>query len=806
MDVPRPASTHPHLTLVADTGDGSLVAGAELGPYIIAELLGVGGMGEVYKAFDPRLGRHVAIKILRFGAADSEELRRRFEREIRVVSALAHKNICTVFDTGVHRGRSFVVMELLEGRTLEAALAVGPLPLTELLDVAIQVADALKAAHERDLVHRDIKSANIFLTSRADAKVLDFGIAKSFVEDPAGSRTGGLTQEGMIIGTVAYMSPEQALGDIVDARSDLFSFGVVLYHMATGAIPYQATMMVTLTKIASLVPVPRVIDQNPSLPRALDRIICRALEKDRTARYQSADELLVDLRALRQDISSGRVLANAPRTWRRTLGFWIRRRRAVLASAALLLAALTTWRVWPPAAGATIIRSVLVQGCAEDQSPASVTYQCRVIAASITAALDSVRTITLRYQEAPTTARGAPPAEAGRQAGTDAVLTTRLDSGATGWHAQVLLTRSRTGDIVWSQSYPVAATEVITLPERITTEVVAALSTRAESADHDRLQPLMQLRQADYQAGLRTAASLDRAVALYNEVLRRDSTLARAYSGLAMARLLQSYYTQADPSESYRAAMRAAESALRYDEGLSEAHAALGLAFRDFDWNWVRAESELRMAVDLDSTSTNALQWYAELLNMTGRSGAAEPHVVAASRLRPLELTPRAVHGWILLSSNRPADAAAVLRATLEMSPTHHLSRYFLGASLLKLGDPAGAIRELRTAVALAPDTRFYLAGLGYVLARTGQRDEALRILETFGTAAGGDATASPYYQAVLHAGLGDREAALRALDRAVSVRDRDVVNIKVDSFLDPLRADPRFAALVRRAGLPSEP
>ncbi len=364
----------------------------------------------------------------------------------------------------------------------------------------------------------------------------------------------------------------------------------------------------------------------------------------------------------------------------------------------------------------------------------------------------------------------------------------------------------KAGDIVWSQSYPVAANEVITLPGRIAAEVVATLSTRAGTSGSDRMQPLLELRQADYHTGLRTAASLDRAVALYTDVLKKDSTMARAWSGLAMARLLQSYYAPVDLTSSYRAAMTAAQTALRYDEGLSEAHAALGLAVRDLDWNWARAESELRIAVELDSTSANAQQWYAELLTMTGRASEAERHVVAATRLRPLELTPRAVHGWILLCSNRPQDAADVLRATLEMSPSHHLSHYFLGAALLSMNDRSGALREMQEAVALAPATRFYKAGLGYVLARLGQRDSAERILRTFTPAAGSEVEASPYDQAVLHAGLGDHDAALGALEIAVAERRPGVVNIKVDPFLAPLRADPRFAALVRRAGLPSDP
>ncbi len=806
MEGPRATNPTPRAKRTPEPRGATLASGAVLGPYVVADLIGAGGMGEVYKAFDPRLGRHVAIKVLHFVAKDSAELRQRFEREIRVVSALAHRNICTVFDTGMHDGHSFVVMEHVEGPTIEQVLASGPLPVVTIVDVGIQVAEALKEAHEHGLVHRDIKSANIVLTNRGDAKVLDFGIAKSRADEDNDGLSDELTIEGMILGTVPFMSPEQARGEPLDARSDLYSLGVVLYQMSTGALPYYGNSVSTLARIATPVPVPRAAEGNRSLPRALDHIIARALEKDRDTRYQSAEDLLTDLRELRRSITSGREMAIGPDGTSERLGSWASRYRWPLVAAATSIAALAGWWALRPPEGTAGIRSLLVQACNDSRSTASVSYQCRVITANITAALDSVPTITLRYQDSPTASQDVSPKDAGRRAGMDAVLTTRLDSGALGWHAQVLVTRSRTGDIVWSQSYPVAATEVITLPGRIAAEVVATLSSRAGNAGSDRMQPLLQLRQADYHAGLRTAASLERALALYTAILDKDSTVARAWSGRAMARLLQTYYAPVDPTEAYRAAMEAAQTALRYDEGLSEAHAALGLALRDLDWNWARAESELRMAVELDSTSANAQQWYAELLTMTGRASEAERHVVAATRLRPLELTPRAVHGWILLSSNRPDDAAAVLRATLEMSPSHHLSHYFLGATLLTMNDRQGALRQMQEAVALAPDTRFYVAGLGHVLARLGHRAEAEHILQTFMPTAGSDTAASPYDQAILLAGLGDRDGAIRALDRAVSERRPSVVNIKVDPLLAPLRSDPRYAALIRRAGLPSDP
>jgi len=278
--------------------------GTNLGPYEIRSFLSAGGMGEVYTAFDPRLGRQVAIKVLPPPLAELAEFRRRFEQETQAASRLNHKNICTIFDTGTFEGRPYIVMELMEGKTLEEVLQAGPLPVDQVVHVAIQVADALDAAHRGGVIHRDVKSGNIFLNARGDAKVLDFGIAKvaAEAEPRTDSRT---TRSGIPVGTVAFMSPEQARGEEVDARSDLFSLGVVLYEMATGVTPFRGTTTSIIAQIVSPDPVPSPRSVEPSIPVDLERIILRALEKDRGMRYQTAADLLAALRGLRRDLTTG---------------------------------------------------------------------------------------------------------------------------------------------------------------------------------------------------------------------------------------------------------------------------------------------------------------------------------------------------------------------------------------------------------------------------------------------------------------------------------------------------------------------
>jgi serine/threonine protein kinase/tetratricopeptide (TPR) repeat protein len=351
-----------------------LQPGTPLGPYAITALIGQGGMGEVYRAHDSRLDRDVAVKLLPATWATDPDRRARFEREARAAAALTHPNICTIYDVGEVDGRLFIAMELLEGATLSECLATGPAPMAiaEVLDIGIQIADALNAAREKHIVHRDLKSGNIVLLPRGQVKVLDFGLAKRAhadvpkppTDDAEADQTrtaeAGLTQVGTVVGTLAYMSPEQALGGEVDHRSDLFSLGVVLYEVLTGRLPFTGrTHTATINAVLhhEAAPIPRFNDQAPD---ALVRVVTKLLEKDRTRRYQSAHEVWTDLRRIKDDMASGRLsVAGSRLSDMLSRGAWTRRPLRVAAAVILVaLVAAIAWRVWPTPPGTPSLAQV----------------------------------------------------------------------------------------------------------------------------------------------------------------------------------------------------------------------------------------------------------------------------------------------------------------------------------------------------------------------------------------------------------------------------------------------------------------
>jgi tetratricopeptide (TPR) repeat protein len=767
-------------------------------------------MGEVYRAEDPRLGRHVAIKVLPVPLAELPEFRRRFERESRAISRLNHKNICTIYDTGTHENRPYIVMEFLEGRTLESLIQEGPVEMELLLHVAIQAADALDAAHRAGVIHRDVKSANIFLNNRGDAKVLDFGIAKLAGSGPGSERATDpdLTRVGGPIGTLAFMSPEQARGEDVDARSDLFSFGTVLFEMATGVTPFRGTASSIIAQLVSPDPALSARSVNPGIPSGLDRIISRALEKDRTVRYQTAADLLAALRGLRRDLFSpsgstdpeGRHRAASPgRPPRRSI-------TPALMAVVLFLGAALLGRQYllPGIFGDGPIRSMAVIPCTDPREQAG--YLCDLLAERIILGLSEVPGLAVQSFQAVEeyVGSGLGAMEIGKEMNVDAVLTALVRERSDNLSVTIEVTDVRTGDHVWGRPYQSGAGETQRMHEDIALDVAENLQLRLSATDRARLRVFQTYQQAKYYSDQRTAASLERAVGLFSEVIEADSTFARAYVGLASSHILLHYYGSLSPAEAYPRARDAAMAALALDESLADAHASLALVMRDYDRDWTRAEREFQRALQLDPQSTTSLQWYAELLAMVGRFEEAEARIQEAQRTS-LSLIVRAVHGWILTCAGDFNAARRQLETTVEMDEDFPQSYWFLGQLRFAQGDYAGAVEALESATQLSERANRMVADLASGYAMAGRRDRARELLEELENKSGFGANVSRYELAIVYAGLGEDGRALAELEGALEERTWQVVNMGIDPMLNPLRGDPRFQDLLLRVGLPSE-
>jgi serine/threonine protein kinase/Flp pilus assembly protein TadD len=787
----------------------SFEAGTKLGPYVVRSFIDAGGMGEVYGAFDPRLERQVAIKVLPAGLAAQPEFRRRFKRETQAISRLNHKNICTIYDTGTYLNRPYIVMELMEGQTLESLREGRPVDVERLLHIGIQVANALDAAHGAGIVHRDIKSANIFVNIRGDAKVLDFGIAKVANVGPGtgGGTEARITGENTPVGTVAFMSPEQAKGEEVDPRSDIFSLGVVLHEMATGLTPFRGTVTSIIGQLVSSDPIPRPRSLNPALPEALERVICRALEKDKRVRYQTAGDLLAAMRGVRRDLflGSSAIPSFGPISNSGKLESPKRKRVAVpafaLTALVMTLGTVGVVKFWP---WSSAIESIAVLPCSEEGIGQANSYFCQKVTRRLIGALKDASP-ELEVRSYPGVEHYGRDTRGifliGEELGVDAVarLAIREEEGALTLDVDVA--DVRTEGHVWGRSYPGASSEDETFLRLVASSFAENIQIRLSDADRERWDIEQTFDEANHQWGQRTQASLQTAVRLYREVIGADPSSAKAYAGLANSYILLHYYGTLPPDSAYSLAREAAETALDIDPIQAGAHAALGLVYRDHERDFERAQNELERAIQLDDQAVSSLQWYAEHLAITGQFARAEDFILRAERINPLDVSVRAVHGWISLCAGDFEEAEVRLQSALDMDPENPLANWFLGQLQFAEGDYSRAVETLERAALLNGDASRMKADLAGALAMAGNQARARDLLSqlTAGTAAGENI--SMYESAIVHAALGDLDRAFSQLEEALGEGTWQVANMPVDPMLSGLHDDPRFPGLLVRAG-----
>ncbi|MBI3666374.1 MAG: protein kinase [Acidobacteria bacterium] len=782
-----------------------LGSGTRLGPYEILAPLGAGGMGEVYRARDPRLGREVAIKVLPEHLANNPEALARFEREARAVAALSHPNILASFDCGTDQGICYAVTELLEGETLRSRLGRAELTWTRAIEIGAAVADGLSVAHSKGITHRDLKPENIFLTSDGRVKILDFGLARWRPASPSSgdTATATATEPGTILGTVGYMSPEQVRGVSADAPSDIFSLGCVLYEMVAGQRAFaRPTAADTLAAILNNDP-PPLADTGKQAPPELEGILNHCLEKNPEQRFQSARDLAFALRA-----TGGAGLPWDRRSRLSVKPAW----KPVLAVLALVaLAAGLYLFISLRGRSARAIESLAVLPFVNTGANPDAEYLSDGITETLISNLSQLpnlrvmsRSSVFRYK-----GRDVDPQTAAQALKVQAIVTGRVTQRGDSLAISAELVDARDSSQIWGEQYNRKLADILAVQQEISREISDRLRLKLSGEQKKQLARRSTTNPEAYQLYLKgryyseklTVEGFKRAVELLDQAIEKDPGYALAYAGLADA-----YVNMVDvflpPKEVFPKIKEAARRALELDETLAEAHATLANAKFGYDWDWPGAEREYKRAIELNPGYAKAHEWYGNnLLTSLGRFDEAVAEVKRAQELDPLSLEVQFFAGVTFYWARRYDQAMEELHRTLEMDPNMPPAHAVLGWTYEQKGDRPKAISELQKARELA-DLPVMQASLASLYALAGRHAEARKILADLEELSK-HRYVSWYDIALIRLALGEKAQALECLDKAFEQRSQWLANLKIDPRLDALRSHPKFPELVRRVGLP---
>ena len=834
-----------------------LLPATTLSHYRIVSKIGAGGMGEVYLAQDTKLERKVALKVLPAEVAANRNRMERFVREAKSAAALNHPNIAQVHEIGEYEGNNFIVMEFIDGVTLNEKIHREHTELIKLLKYLQQAAEGLSKAHAAGIIHRDLKPDNIMITRDGFAKVLDFGLAKlsesrlvgttGSAGSEAATRVNVDTAPGVIMGTVGYMSPEQAQGrsDEIDQRSDIFSFGCILFEALTGRRAFEGKDPIdSLNKIIREV-APPVTDFRPELPSHSQRIVRRCLAKDPEDRYQTIKDVAIELRELRRELEGAGIDTTVPPA----MSGVITESRTATMSGGVSTLAVSASKIQPASSAEYIItgikqhklavvivlgilmlstiafvvfnkarintstiESIAVLPFENRSNDAEVDYISDGLTESINNSLTRLPNLKVTPHSVASHYKGKPMdvQKFGDELQVNAVLIGRVVQRGDNLTISVELDDVRNGKQIWGEQYERKVSDLLAVKSDIAKEVSQRLRSQLSGEDQQKLKKGSTENAEAYQLYLKgnyytsklTKDGFSTGVDYFNQAIAKDPNYGLAYAGLAF-----NYFNAEDwfirPHEAAPKAKEAARKALAIDDSLADAHLALATVAQWYDWDWATAEREFKRAIELSPHDPRPHSWYSWLLAPMGRHAEALAEAKRGQQLDPVSTEANAFVGSVLVFSRQYDQAIEQLHSAIELDRAYWFSHYFLGRAYQQKGRLPEAIVEFQRALDLEKDNAENWANLGHAYALAGKKDEALKIIDHLKELSA-SAYIAPYNMAAIYAGLGDKDQAFAYLDRAYSERSALLVlYLPNDSRMDSLRSDPRYAELVRKIGLP---
>ena len=785
----------------------SISAGTRFGSYELLAQIGAGGMGEVYKAHDSKLGRDVAIKILPEAFAHDPERLARFRREAKMLAALNHPNIAAIYGLEETAGRNYLVMELVSGETLAERISKGALPVEEALKVAGQVAEALEAAHDKGVIHRDLKPANVKMTPEGRVKVLDFGLAKAFARDAemdlsqAPTLTTMGTKEGRILGTPAYMSPEQARGMQVDKRTDIWAFGSVLYELLTARRAFGGeTLPDTLAGVLEREPDWQALPA--STPAKVRDLLRRCLQKDSQHRLR-------DLGDARIEIAEALAPART-QTWLRGVTAAVYGAAGVLVLAAVLVSvAFRGWRerlLGRPVAPQ--IQSLAVLPLQNLSGDAAQEYFSDGMTDALTTSLARMeslqvisRTSAMQYKDAKK-----PLPVIARELNADIVVEGSVQRSGSRVRIIAQLIRAATDKHLWADTYERDSRDILGLQDEVASAIAQQIETRLGGPKHSEPPKAMAVNPEAYETYLRANSYFDdgqfpKSIDYYNQAVKLDPNYGPTYAHMARAYFFLSFFGELSPQEGWGHVKQMATLALEKDETIPEAHGTLALALEHYDWDFVGAEREFKRGLELNPSNADIRHDYAHYLMAMGRVAESVAESKHAVELDPVGDTLISCLCWHSFAARQYDEAVRLAKQFLGSQPNDAWEHTILGWTYEQLRMPDEAIAQFQKAVEATKDSPFFLAALGHAYALAGRRSDAEQVIHTLSERAK-KSYISSFDVALIFTALGEKDKAFAWLEKAAAERSTWLVYSKWEPRLDELRSDPRFAELLHRIGL----